>query len=297
MDRRRPEDRRRRAAGGDAGGGARAFRRPRRARDAAAARPTAGCPRASIVCAGPALDDLLAQVRRRRRGTGRADIGGTLLAEGYAWALAVRAVGTLLFGDADPGDRARRDGARVRRRRHDDHRPRLRGRRLRRRRATRAPATRARRRAPTRTRCSRACTRSSRRTSSRCSRRSPRATGRPLRALWRSAGDRLGGAFLWLGEVVGMRERAWELGARCMQSGGPLAVGAGFRVLEHAGIAEPTRNRRGCCLIWRVAGSDTCFTCPLTPRASGALGWRRGRGSAPRPRRCSSSLTLRVRTP
>ena len=74
-------------------------------------------------------------------------------------------------------------------------------------------------------------------------------TGRPLRALWRSAGDRLGGAFLWLGEVVGMRERAWDLGARCMQADGPLAVGAGFRVLEHAGIAEPTRNRRSCCLI------------------------------------------------
>ena len=90
------------------------------------------------------------------------------------------------------------------------------------------------------------------------------ATGRPLGALWRSAGDRLGGAFLWLGEVVGMRERAWDLGARCMQSGGPLAVGAGFRVLDHAGIAEPTRNRRGCCLIYRVAGNDTCFTCPLT---------------------------------
>ena len=82
-------------------------------------------------------------------------------------------------------------------------------------------------------------------------------TGRPLRALWRSAGDRLGGAFLWLGEVVGMRERAWELGARCMTGAGPLAVGAGFRVLEHAGIAEPTRNRRSCCLIWRAEDGAT----------------------------------------
>ena len=69
--------------------------------------------------------------------------------------------------------------------------------------------------------------------------------------------------------------------SRCMRSGGPLAVGAGFRVLEHAGIAEPTRNRRGCCLIYRVAGNDTCFTCPLTPRASDALGWRRGRPRRP----------------
>ena len=90
------------------------------------------------------------------------------------------------------------------------------------------------------------------------------ASGRPPRALWRSAGDRLGGAFLWLGELVGMRERAWDLGARCLQEDGPLAVGAGFRVLEHAGIAEPTRNRRGCCLIYRAEGQTTCFTCPLT---------------------------------
>ncbi len=94
------------------------------------------------------------------------------------------------------------------------------------------------------------------------------ATGRPLTALWRSAGDRLGGAFLWLGEVAGMRERAWALGAQAMVGGGgPLAVGAGFRVLEHAGIAEPTRNRRSCCLIWRAEDSDTCFTCPLTTDA------------------------------
>ncbi len=61
-----------------------------------------------------------------------------------------------------------------------------------------------------------------------------------------------------------MRERAWDLGTRCMQAGGPLAVGAGFRVIEHAGIAEPTRNRRSCCLIYRAEGQGTCFTCPLT---------------------------------
>ena len=97
-----------------------------------------------------------------------------------------------------------------------------------------------------------------------------------------------------------MRERAWDLGARCMQGAGPLAVGAGFRVLEHAGIAEPTRNRRGCCLIYRVAGNDTCFTCPLTAEAraarSAASARGGGRGGCAR-RCCSSGLTLRVRTP
>jgi FhuF 2Fe-2S C-terminal domain len=214
---------------------------------------------------GRVLDALIAQATATSGGD-RADIGGTLLAEGYAFALALRAVGTLLFGtripamapsevhlefaagdatitgvafaggaygvagDAREGDPALvtlADEAALLRRLHDEMAAHL------------APLLDA----------------------------IGAATGRPRQALWRSAGDRLGGAFLWLGEVVGMRERAWDLGARCMRSGGPLAVGAGFRVLEHAGIAEPTRNRRGCCLIYRVAGHDTCFTCPLTSEA------------------------------
>jgi len=208
------------------------------------------------------LDDLLAKATATTGG-GRADIGGTLLAEGYAFALALRAVGTLLFGTRIPamapgevalefaggdatitgvafaggaygvaGDEREGDPALVvvadedalLARLHAEMEGHL------------APLLEA----------------------------IGAATGRPQRALWRSAGDRLGGAFLWLGEVVGMRERAWDLGSRCMQAGGPLAVGAGYRVLDHAGIAEPTRDRRGCCLIYRIAGNDTCFTCPLT---------------------------------
>jgi hypothetical protein len=196
-------------------------------------------------------------------GTARVDIGATLLAESCAWGLAMRAVAVLLFGtripalgagevqfefaaadatvtgvafagaaygiagDARSGDPALtilRDEAALLARLHAELEEHL---------------------DPVLTALS-------------------VASGRPSRALWRSAGDRLGGAFLWLGEVVGMRERAWDLGARCMAGGGPLAVGAGFRVLEHAGIAEPTRNRRGCCLIYRAAGQTTCFTCPLT---------------------------------
>ena len=214
---------------------------------------------------GPAVDDLVARATATSQ-TERADIGGTLLAEGYAWALAVRAVGTLLFGElvpamapdevwielaagdatitgvafaggaygiagdpraGDPSLVVLADAAALLACLHEELRAHL------------APLL---------------ATISD-------------ATGRPLRALWRSAGDRLGGAFLWLGEVVGVRERAWDLGTRCMQASGPLAVGAGFRVLEHAGIAEPTRNRRSCCLIWRADGQGTCFTCPLTPEA------------------------------
>lgn len=217
---------------------------------------------AGVLTGGPALDDLLARATASSA-TGRPDIGGTLLAEGYAWGLAVRAVGVLLFGGRIPamatdevalefaagdttvtgvafaggaygvtgdpraGDRSLvllADEHALLLRLHEELEANL------------QPVLEA------------ICAR----------------TGRPLRALWRSAGDRLAGAFLWLGEVIGARERAWELGTRCMEVGGRLAVGAGFRVIEHAGIAEPTRNRRSCCLIWRADGQVTCFTCPLT---------------------------------
>ena len=214
---------------------------------------------------GAVLEDLLARATATTA-TSRRDIGATLLAEGYAWALTVRAVGTLLFGGRIPAMAPRevvlefaagdatitgvafaggayglagdpREGDRslavlpgedaLLARLHDELEAHL------------GPLL----------------------------EQLAAASGRPLRALWRSAGDRLGGAFLWLGEVVGMRERAWDLGARCMQLPRPLAVGAGFRVLEHAGIAEPTRDRRSCCLIYRADGQTTCFTCPLTSEA------------------------------
>lgn len=227
--------------------------------------PAGWLPAGELIYPGPGLDELLAKATATTGGN-RADIGGTLMAEGYAFALALRAVGTLLFGtripamapaevclqfaagdatitgvafaggaygvagDAREGHRALvvvADEDALLAQLHTEMQAHL------------APLLTA----------------------------IAAATGRPERALWRSAADRLGGAFLWLGEVVGMRERAWDLGARCMRTGGPLAGGAGFRVLEHAGIAEPTRDRRGCCLIYRVEGNDTCFTCPLTSEA------------------------------
>ena len=229
---------------------------------ARAGAPDDWLPAPAVTAAGPLLEDLLARATLATR-TGRADIGATLLAEGYAWALAVRAVGILLFGRRIPalaardvrlqlatdgvtitgvafaggaygvaGDGRAGDPALVVLRDEDAllaclHEELA---------AHLAPLLEA----------------------------IAAATGRPLRSLWRSAGDRLGGAFLWLGEVIGARDRAWELGTRCMEREGPLAVGAGFRVIEHAGIAEPTRNRAGCCLIWRAPETATCFTCPLT---------------------------------
>lgn len=223
-------------------------------------------PTAAELAASPAaLGERLARATERTA-SGRTDIGATLMAESYAFALALRAVGTLLFGTripamapagvalqfaddgttitgvafpgaaygiagdtcaADPSLTVLADEAALLAQLHAELETHL------------EPLLTA----------------------------LAASSGRPLRALWRSAGDRLGGAFLWLGDVVGMRERAWQLGTLCMEGDGPLAVGAGFRVLEHAGIAEPTRNRRSCCLIYRAPGNDTCFTCPLTSEA------------------------------
>lgn len=211
-------------------------------------RPDGWRPAPEVHVPGPAFDELLAhQVRSTT--TDRADIGGTWLIEGYSWALAVRGVGVLLLGDqvphmprdetyldvseesgitamAFPGDVY--DDA-------DDD-------------------------------ALLACLRSEIETHLEpLIATTAAATDRAETALWRSAGDRLGGAFLWLGEVLGMRDRAWGLGTLCLSAGGRLASQAEFRVIEHAGITEPTRNRLGCCLLYRTGEHDTCFTCPLTP--------------------------------
>jgi hypothetical protein len=227
--------------------------------------PPGWIPAAELAREGPALDALL-ELALVRSASGRMDIGGSLLAEHVAWSLALRAVGTLLFGTRIPamapgevrfeiadGDTTITGTAFAggaygvagdARAGHE------------------ALALLADEDALL------ACLRDELEAHLRPLLETiGAATGRPLSALWRGAGDRLAGAFLWLGDVVGMRERAWELGTRCMQGDGPLAVGAGFRVLEHAGIAEPTRNRRGCCLIYRADGQATCFTCPLTTEA------------------------------
>jgi len=227
--------------------------------------PAEWTPAIRVTADGPLLDDLLARATAAS-GTGRADIGATLLAEGYAWGLAVRAVGALLFGRRipamGPGDVALEFGA------ADTT-------------VTGAAFTGgaigvagdAREGDPSLAVVADEDALLARLHEELGAHLEPllvalsARSGRPLLALWRSAGDRLGGAFLWLGEVAGVRERAWELGTRCMDRNAPLAVGAGFRVLEHAGIAEPTRNRRSCCLIWRAEEGQTCFTCPLTSEA------------------------------
>lgn len=84
-------------------------------------------------------------------------------------------------------------------------------------------------------------------------------SGRPRRALWRSAGDRLAGAFSWQGERLGMPEHACALGERAMRIAGPLQGAAGYRLVD----GRPARHRNGCCLWWRTRDGAPCPGCPL----------------------------------
>jgi ferric iron reductase protein FhuF len=83
------------------------------------------------------------------------------------------------------------------------------------------------------------------------------ATQRPLSALTRSATDRLVAAIVWVGELIGRRDRACEL-ARAVTDGH-----AELRMLK-AGESESLLHvREGCCLYYRVPGGTKCWSCPL----------------------------------
>jgi ferric iron reductase protein FhuF len=108
-------------------------------------------------------------------------------------------------------------------------------------------------------------------------------SGRPGRALWRSATDVVAGAFLFGGEVLGLREAGMAWGRRVVGGPAPLHGPPGYEVQVHHGIALPMRVREGCCLGWRVPGARTCTTCPLTTDAE-----RAGRLSARAERRLAT---------
>jgi ferric iron reductase protein FhuF len=95
-------------------------------------------------------------------------------------------------------------------------------------------------------------------------------SGRPRRALWRSATDVVAGAFLFGGEALGLREAGMAWGRRVVGGPAPLHGPPGYEVQVHHGVALPMRVREGCCLGWRVPGARTCTTCPLTTDAERA---------------------------
>lgn len=92
-----------------------------------------------------------------------------------------------------------------------------------------------------------------------------RLSGRPRRALWRSATDRLVGAFLWAGQEVGHPERAGGLARRAVSTA-PLRGRARTEpvTLPDGGV-ERLQVRDGCCLYYRVPGGEPCSSCPLVP--------------------------------
>jgi Ferric iron reductase FhuF-like transporter/FhuF 2Fe-2S C-terminal domain len=86
---------------------------------------------------------------------------------------------------------------------------------------------------------------------------------RPERALWRGAADRVAGAFLWLGEQLGARERGRALARGAVRSVPQLE--AKVRVQRVNGTEVHLRH--GCCLYYRVPGAPKCIGCPLVTEA------------------------------
>lgn len=82
---------------------------------------------------------------------------------------------------------------------------------------------------------------------------------RPRRALWRSAGDRLGQAAIWCGEALGDRDGALSLAADALAAPTALRAPAGFGIVD----GLPFRRRAGCCLSHRCDGGVECADCVL----------------------------------
>jgi Ferric iron reductase FhuF-like transporter/FhuF 2Fe-2S C-terminal domain len=90
-----------------------------------------------------------------------------------------------------------------------------------------------------------------------------RIARRPERALWRGVADRVAGAFLWIGDELGERERSRSLARGAVESAPELE--ARIRIQHVRSGPDETRVhlRHGCCLYYRVPGGVKCIGCPL----------------------------------
>jgi ferric iron reductase protein FhuF len=86
---------------------------------------------------------------------------------------------------------------------------------------------------------------------------------RPRRALWRGAADRVAGAFLWVGEELGERERSHALARRAVASAPELGTPIRVQRVGSGPDATHVHLRHGCCLYYRVPGAPKCIGCPL----------------------------------
>jgi Ferric iron reductase FhuF-like transporter/FhuF 2Fe-2S C-terminal domain len=93
-----------------------------------------------------------------------------------------------------------------------------------------------------------------------------RLARRPERALWRGAADRVAGAFLWIGDQLGARERSHALARGAARAAPPLRA----RIRTEQVHGTEVHLRHGCCLYYRVPGAPKCIGCPLVSQAERA---------------------------
>jgi FhuF 2Fe-2S C-terminal domain len=94
---------------------------------------------------------------------------------------------------------------------------------------------------------------------------------RPRRALWRSVGDRIAQAALWVPAI--------ELAEEILAAPTAFHAPAGFELRD----GEPFRRRTGCCLSHRCEGGTVCEDCPLATRPGCCRNAGSRRRSRPRP--------------
>jgi FhuF 2Fe-2S C-terminal domain/Ferric iron reductase FhuF-like transporter len=94
-----------------------------------------------------------------------------------------------------------------------------------------------------------------------------RSARRPERALWRGAADRVAGAFLWIGEQLGARERSRALARGAVGSAPELRAKVRIQRVRNGAEETHVHLRHGCCLYYRVPGAPKCIGCPLVTDA------------------------------
>jgi hypothetical protein len=94
-----------------------------------------------------------------------------------------------------------------------------------------------------------------------------RLARRPERALWRGAADRVAGAFLWIGDQVGARERSRALAREAVGSAPELEAKVRIQRVGSGAQETHVHLRHGCCLYYRVPGAPKCIGCPLVTDA------------------------------
>lgn len=82
---------------------------------------------------------------------------------------------------------------------------------------------------------------------------------------WWGVGDRVVGAFEYLGDLIGQPDRARDLASGLVHApGSPLdSPRHRFASFEHLGVTRTVGLRAACCRFHRVPGEEKCLTCPI----------------------------------